>query len=84
VKWGYNFTVYYTYILKLNTGNFYIEYSKDLKNRLKEHNCGRVSATKKFIPCELIYYSAFKTSKLALKFEKYLKTSPALRSETSA
>lgn len=74
-KWGYTFIVFYTYILKLNNGKFYIGSSKDLRNRLKEHNSGRVSATKSFTPCVLVYYSAFLTLSLALHFEKYLKTS---------
>jgi putative endonuclease len=74
-KWGYNFMVYYTYILRLNNGKYYIGHSTDLKSRFKEHCNRRVFATKNFIPCVLVFYAAFISIDLAIHFEKYLKTS---------
>lgn len=65
--------MFYTYILKLDNCTYYIGYSKDLKNRIKEHMNNEVHQTrnKKFI---LIFYAAFQTQLRALQFEKYLKT----------
>jgi len=31
-------------------------------------------ATKRFLPCKLVTYLAFNSKKLAIKFERYLKT----------
>ncbi len=67
--------MFYTYILKLSNSDFYAGFSSDLRQRLKEHQSGSVNATKNNLPVELIYYSAFKTQKLATSFEKYLKSS---------
>jgi putative endonuclease len=66
--------MFYCYILLLKNNKYYIGFSSNLKQRLSEHNAGQVIATKKFIPVQLIYYSAFKSKKKALDFEKYLKT----------
>lgn len=65
--------MFYTYILKLDNSTYYIGYSKDLKNRVKEHINDEVHQTRgrKFI---LIFYAAFHTQLRALQFEKYLKT----------
>ena len=64
----------YVYILLLNNGKFYIGFSENLKQRVEEHQIGRVSATKLFLPAELVFYAAFKAKKKALGFEKYLKS----------
>jgi len=66
--------MYYTYILRLNNNKFYIGFSENLKQRVKEHKSGRVNATKNLLPLELVYYSAFKDKLKALHFEKYLKS----------
>jgi len=71
----YNYFVFYVYILKLVTNTYYIGYSASLKERIKEHQEGKVRWTRKLKPIELIYYAAFKSKKKALDFEKYLKTS---------
>jgi len=66
--------MFYTYILKLENGTFYIGYSHDLKNRFKEHlNC-EVHQTINQNP-RLIFYAAFESKLKALEFEKYLKSS---------
>ena len=49
-------------------------FSSNLKNRIREHQDGKVSQTKKLKPLNLIYYSAFSSKQKALNFEKYLKT----------
>ncbi len=67
--------MYYTYILKnYKTNRYYIGYAKDLKNRIKEHQTGRVLSTKSDLHYELEWYCAFRTEKQAVTFEKYLKS----------
>lgn len=66
--------MFYTYILKLSNNTYYTGFSTDLRQRLAEHKTGNVDATKKYLPVELVYYSAFKSQKLATDFEKYLKS----------
>lgn len=67
--------MFYTYVLisKLD-GRHYIGFTKDLRNRLQEHNNGKVFATKSRMPLELIYYEACQTEEKAIKREKYFKT----------
>ena len=66
---------YYVYVLKLNNDKFYIGFTKDLKSRFKSHLSGRVITTRYLRPLSLAYYSAFSSELLAIKFEKYLKSS---------
>ena len=67
--------MYYTYILRSQKSKiFYYGYTEDLKRRLKEHNEGRVFATKPHCPWRLVFYAAFETTKQAKEFEQYLKT----------
>ena len=68
--------MYYIYILKSKKDRlFYTGYTKDLKNRIKEHNTGRVLSTKNRLPLELVYYEACLNQQDATHREKYLKTS---------
>lgn len=67
--------MYYVYILKLSNSSYYAGYSEDLRNRVVEHNKGRVRQTKHFLPTRLVFYAAFTLKKKALRFEKYLKSS---------
>lgn len=66
--------MYYTYILKLKDRSYYHGYSGNLKARIREHEMGKVEATKNFKPLKLVFYAAFFSKKKALDFEKYLKT----------
>ena len=67
--------MYYVYIL-LNgvTKRYYIGYTLDLRNRLKEHLSGNVISTKSNLNYNLVFYSAFKHRKDASLFERYLKS----------
>jgi len=67
--------MFYVYILQLKDGSYYIGYSSNLKQRIKEHDQGLVSSTKNLRPVKLIFYAAFSNIKKALAFEKYLKSS---------
>jgi len=67
--------MYYTYVLRnYETNRYYVGYTNDLKNRLKEHFSGKVQPTKFNLHYKLEWYCAFKTEKQAVSFEKYLKT----------
>lgn len=67
--------MYYTYILKSRKdGQFYTGYTDDLKQRIKEHNNGKVLSTENRLPVELVYYEACLNQKDATHREKYLKT----------
>ncbi len=51
--------MYYTYVLiSEKDGNFYVGYTKDLKQRFELHNKGRVDSTKDRRPLKLLYYEA--------------------------
>ncbi len=67
---------YYIYILKSEKdGLFYTGYTKDLRNRLNQHNNGEVQSTKNRRPLSLIYFEGCLNQKDATHREKYLKTS---------
>ena len=66
--------MYYTYVLHGSSNpSFYIGHSADLKKRLKEHNSGHVSSTKRGIPWTLVYYEAFLNLSSAQERELKLK-----------
>ena len=66
--------MYYVYILKSQkNGLIYKGATVNLKRRLLEHNSGQSFATKPYLPWKLIFYAAFETEDLALKFERYIK-----------
>lgn len=67
--------MYYSYILKLSNNTYYSGFSENLKQRIEEHSSGKVTATQKYLPATLAFYSAFISKKKALDFEKYLKSS---------
>jgi len=67
--------MHYTYVLRSEKdGDFYVGFTKDLKQRFELHNKGRVDSTKNRRPLELIYYEACTDIEDATKREKYLKT----------
>ncbi len=66
---------YYVYILQSEKdGNFYTGYTKDLRERLKLHNEGKVSSTKNRRPFNLIYFEGCFNQQDATRREKYLKS----------
>ena len=67
--------MWYVYVLySLKDGKFYIGCTNDLRERIKNHNVGKVESTKDRRPLKLIYYEACLIEQDALKREKYLKT----------
>jgi putative endonuclease len=66
--------MFYVYILKSKKdNNCYIGSTKNLKQRVKLHNEGKVFSTKYRMPLKLIYYEAFYSEKDARLREKNLK-----------
>jgi putative endonuclease len=67
--------MYYVYVIQSKKDKqFYTGFTRDLENRIREHNEGRVSSTKERGPFELIYYEACLNEQDALAREKYLKS----------
>lgn len=68
--------MYFTYIIvsKFNSVKNYIGFTSNLAERLKAHNQGKSSHTRKYIPWEISFYTAFPDKIKAMNFEKYLKT----------
>jgi putative endonuclease len=65
---------YHVYLLKSQKKDiFYIGYTKDIKQRLSEHNSGLIGYTKKYVPWNLVYYETFFALEDAKKREKSLK-----------
>ena len=71
--------MYYVYLIISEDGKCYIGYTSNLKLRLKNHNEGKVKATRGR-KWKLIYYEAYANKELALKRERQLKNSWKLRS----
>jgi putative endonuclease len=66
--------MYYVYLIKSKkTNKCYLGFTKNLKERLKQHNNRKSIATKFGIPYELIYYESYKSEKDARLREKKLK-----------
>ena len=68
--------MYYVYILQSiqKPDEYYTGFSEDLKQRLSYHNLWKSKHTSKYTPWKIAFYSAFKEKRVALDFEKYLKT----------
>lgn len=68
-------TTYYVYLLRsAKDGGFYTGHTANLRNRLKQHNGGRVRSTKRRRPLELVYWESFKTRAEVMRRERKLKT----------
>jgi len=67
--------MWYTYILKMADGEYYVGSTNDLKRRMEEHARGRGVPTKWRLPVALEAYIAVKSEQTARSLEKYLKTS---------
>ena len=67
--------MYFTYVLySLRDDKFYIGFTKDLDNRLSQHNTGKVPATRNRLPLRLVYYEACLSEPKAIQRERYFKT----------
>ncbi len=67
--------MFYVYVLQsIKDGRLYKGFTADLKNRLAEHNRGKVKSTNPFKPWKLIYYEGFIDKTDARREELFLKT----------
>ena len=67
--------MFYVYILKsVGVDWRYVGYSSDLKERFRQHNNGKVKATRNYRPFELACYIAVMDKETALKLERYFKS----------
>ncbi|WP_424964436.1 GIY-YIG nuclease family protein [Ekhidna sp.] len=73
-------TMFYAYILEsIKTKSHYKGHTKDLDERIKQHNAGQTKSTKHRIPWKLIYFESFDTKEEAILREKYFKTAAGRR-----
>lgn len=67
--------MYYVYVIESQKNqNLYKGFTKNLKNRVDEHNRGMVESTKNNCPWRLIYCEFFLNKEDSIKREKYLKS----------
>lgn len=66
---------YFVYILYSQKDHkLYVGCTSDLENRIKEHNSGKVTATKKRVPLVIIYSEEFENKGKAFDRERFLKS----------
>ena len=67
---------YYVYILvsQVDPERHYTGYTEDVKQRLDEHNAGKLPNTKRYRPWRVSSAHAFCDKSRALAFELYLKS----------
>ena len=67
--------MYFIYILKSQkTNKYYIGYTENIIQRLKNHNSGIVKSTKNGVPWNVVYREKFVTKKEAYKRERVIKS----------
>ncbi len=72
--------MFYAYVLKsLNHEYFYKGHCENLEIRLKEHNSGKTSSIKPFIPFKISYSEEFESREEAINREKYFKSAAGRR-----
>ena len=52
----------------------YAGFTKDLRNRLRQHHAGQNPSAAPYRPWRVVLYAAFETEETARAFEQYLKT----------
>ena len=66
----------YVYVLRSEKDqDFYVGHTKNLRDRIIQHNSGLVRSTKSRKSLKLVYYEFCLNQKDAVKRKKYLKTS---------
>ena len=70
----------YVYVIKGEVANRrYVGITQDVEQRVREHNSGRSSSTKPYIPWQIIHQESFDSHEEARGREKYLKSSAGRR-----
>ena len=70
---------FFVYMLKCNDGSYYAGHTDDINRRLKEHNDGKSTFTKRHIPWKVFHMETFDTEYESIKREKYLKSAAGRR-----
>jgi putative endonuclease len=66
---------YYVYLLESQIdSSWYIGYTKELQDRINEHNSGKSYYTKRKLPWKIIYFEVSFHKMDAIAREKYLKS----------
>ena len=66
---------YYVYVLRsIDLKRNYDGFTKNLTERLKQHNSGKTKSTKPYKPWKVLFYEVYNTKEKALAREKFLKT----------
>lgn len=66
--------MHYVYVIKSTKSDLlYIGYTANLVKRLKEHNSGLSSHTKKYMPWKIVYFEGYANETIAKDREKKLK-----------
>jgi len=66
--------MYFVYVLLSSLhGGLYVGYSQKLKQRIADHNAGKVTSTKSGKPWKLIFFECYTDKRDALRREGYLK-----------
>ena len=67
--------MYFVYVIQSDVdGRFYNGLTKDIENRVKEHNTGKTKSTRPYKPWKLVYLEEYKTREEARKRELFLKS----------
>jgi len=66
-------------LLSKTTHRYYVGSTKDVENRLKEHNAGESSSTRSGVPWKLVWVETFHTRGEAMLHEKQIKSRGAAR-----
>lgn len=74
-------TFYYTYLIKslCKKSVTYVGYTNNLKNRIKLHNSGKGAKFTRGRKWKLVYMEKFKSKKMAISREYYIKKNRKLR-----
>ncbi|MCX5681552.1 MAG: GIY-YIG nuclease family protein [Candidatus Omnitrophica bacterium] len=66
--------IFYVYVLQsLKDGDYYIGYTKNLSQRLAEHNRGKSRSVKNRFPFKVIYKESYSDKYAAIKRERQIK-----------
>jgi putative endonuclease len=67
--------LFYVYIIRSEKdGRFYVGITEHIERRLKEHNSGKTTSTKSYVPWILFFTESFETRIEARAREVYLKS----------
>lgn len=67
--------MFFTYILQSEkTKKHYYGSCEDLKKRLNEHNKGKVTFTRPFVPWNILYFEEYSTRSEAFMRERFFKS----------